>query len=157
MKKIFLWAISGVFLISCQPQVPTVDQAAEEEKLMETSRQWAKSKTNEEYLSYWHENAVLMAPGQPTLNGHEDISKMLESTKDIPGFAVDWEPQEAFVSKSGDLGYLIERTSFTMNDSLGNPMTEFHKTVTIWKKQEDGSWINVVDMYNQDPSITSIR
>ena len=157
MKKIFLWAISGVLLISCQPQTPTVDQAAEEEKLMETSRQWAKSKTNEEYLSYWHENAVLMAPGQPTLNGHEDIAKMLESTKDIPGFAVDWEPQEAFVSKSGDLGYLIERTSFTMNDSLGNPMTEFHKTVTIWKKQEDGSWINVVDMYNQDPSITSIR
>ena len=157
MKNFLLSAFSGIFLISCQPQAPTVDQAAEEEKLMETSRQWAKSKSNEEYLSYWHENAVLMAPGQPTLNGHEDISKMLESTKDIPGFAVDWEPQEAFVSKSGDLGYLIERTSFTMNDSLGNPMTEFHKTVTIWKKQEDGSWINVVDMYNQDPSITSIR
>ena len=157
MKNFFLWAISGILLIGCQPQATSVDQAAEEQKLMETSRQWAKSKTNEEYLSYWHENAVLMAPGQPTLNGHEDISKMLESTKDIPGFAVDWEPQEAFVSKSGDLGYLIERTSFTMNDSLGNPMTEFHKTVTIWKKQEDGSWINVVDMYNQDPSITSLR
>ena len=157
MKNFVLWSVLGVFLINCQPQPPAVDQAAEAEKLMETSRQWAKSKTNEEYLSYWHENAVLLAPGQPALNGHGDISKMLESTKDIPGFAVDWEPQEAFVSESGDLGYLIERTSFTMNDSLGNPMTEFHKTVTIWKKQEDGSWINVVDMYNHDPSITSIR
>lgn len=157
MKNYFLWAISGIFLIGCQPQAPSVDQVAEEQKLMETSRQWAKSKTNEEYLSYWHENAVLMPPGQPALNGREDISKMLESTKDIPGFAVDWEPQEAFVSQSGDVGYLIERTSFTMNDSLGNPMTEFHKAVTIWHKQEDGSWINVVDIHNQDPSVTSIR
>ena len=157
MKNLILLAILGIFLLNCQPQPPAIDQAAEAENLMETSRQWAKSKTNEEYLSYWHESAVLMAPGQPALNGHEDISKMLESTKDIPGFAVDWEPQEAYVSKSGDLGYLIERSSFTMNDSLGNPVTEFHKTVTIWKKQEDGSWINVVDIYNQDPSITSLR
>ncbi len=146
-----------LFLVGCQPQAPVVDQVAEAEKLMETSRQWAKSTTNEEYLSYWDENAVLMSPGQPSLNGHEDILKMLESTKDVPGFKVDWEPQEAFVSASGDVGYLIERLSFTMNDSLGNAMTEFHKVVTIWKKKEDGSWINVVDIHNHDPSITAIR
>lgn len=156
MKKLFLLAVSGLFLFSCQQAEP-VDQAAEAEKLMETSREWAKSKSNEEYLGFWHENAKLMQPGQATLNGHKDISAMLESTKDIPGFAVDWEPQEAYVSESGDLGYLIEKTSFTVNDSLGNPVTEFYKTVTIWKKQEDGSWINVVDIFNSDPSISSIR
>lgn len=157
MKKLILFSAIGIFLLGCQPQPQIVDQAAEAEKLMEASRNWAKSKTNEEYLSYWHENAKLMPPGQATLNGHKDIGAMLDSTKDIPGFAVDWEPQEAFVSASGDVGYLIERLSFTMNDSLGNPMTEFHKSVTIWKKQDDGNWINVVDIHNTDPSITSIR
>ena len=156
MKKLILLAVSGLFLISCQQTEP-VDREAEAEKLMETSRAWAKSQSNEEYLSYWHENAKLMQTGLPTLNGHDEIWEMLESTKDIPGFAVDWEPHEAYVSESGDLGYLIEKTSFTANDSLGNPMTEFRRTVTIWKKQEDGSWINVVDILTADPTITSIR
>ena len=156
MQKYFLMTAIGLFLLGCQQQ-PTIDKAAEAEKLMETSREWAKSKSNEEYLSFWHENAKLMQPGQATLHGHKDISVMLKSTEDIPGFAVDWEPQEAHISESGDMGYLIEKTSFTMNDSLGNPMTEFYKTVTIWKKQEDGSWINVVDIFNADPSITAIR
>lgn len=156
MQKLLLLTVTGIFIMGCQQQ-PKVDLAAEADKLMETSRQWAQSKSNEEYLSYWHENAKLLAPGMPTLNGHEDISKMLESTKDVPGFAVDWEPQEAVISDNGDMGYLIERTSFTANDSLGNPVTEYFKTVTIWKKQEDGSWLNVVDMYNADPSINAIR
>ncbi len=156
MKKLILLAVFGLFLIGCQ-QTETVDREAEAEKLMETSRAWAKSQSNEEYLGYWHENAKLIQPGQATLNGHDEIWEMLESTKDIPGFAVDWEPQEAYVSENGDLGYLIEKTSFTINDSLGNPVTEFYKTVTIWKKQEDGNWINVVDILSPDPSITSVR
>lgn len=157
MKRLFLFSMIGIFLMSCQPQPKAIDHAAEAEKLMETSRQWAKSKSTEEYLRFWDENAKLMPPGQATLNGHKDIRPMLESTKDIPGFAVDWEPQDAHISQSGDMGYLIERLSFTMNDSLGNSMTQFHKSVTIWHKQDDGSWINVVDIHNTDPSITSIR
>ena len=156
MKKLFLIAVSGLFLSGCQQTEP-VDREAEAENLMETSRAWAKSKTNEEYLGYWDENAKLMQTGLPTLNGHEEIWEMLESTKDIPGFAVDWEPHEAYISEGGDMGYLIEKTSFTVNDSLGNPMTEFYRTVTIWKKQEDGRWINVVDILTSDPTVTSIR
>lgn len=124
---------------------------------MEISRQWAKSQTPEEILSYWAEDALVMAPGQPALRGKEAITKMVEGSAEIPGFEVSWEPKKAFVSKSGDLAYLIEQNYFSANDSLGNPVRTYNKVVTIWKKQEDGSWKNVVDMWNEDPSITSIR
>lgn len=40
----------------------------------------------------------------------------------------------------------------TMPDSTGALMTQYNKVVTVWKKQEDGSWKNVVDMWNSDPS-----
>jgi len=156
MKKLIYIPIL-VFLFSNCSEQQAVDQQAEGEKLMEVSRQWAKSKSNEEYLSYWAEDAILIAPGQPTLRGKEEISKMLEGAAQIPGFEVNWEPQEVFVSKSGDLAYLIENNYFAMNDSLGNQVKTFNKAVTIWKKQEDGTWKNVVDTYNSDPSITSLK
>ncbi len=124
---------------------------------MELSRQWAKSQSNDEYLKYWAEDALFKGAGQPTIRGKSEISKALESFGEIPGFEVNWEPMEAFVSKSGDLGYLIENQMIGMNDSLGNKMRYYNKVVTIWKKQEDGTWKNVVDVASADPSITSLK
>jgi ketosteroid isomerase-like protein len=45
---------------------------------------------------------------------------------------------------------MIEQNQITVNDSLGNPITEKNKGVTIWKKQPDGSWKNVVDIWNAE-------
>lgn len=143
-------AISG-----CQEHV--VDQKMEGEELMNISRAWAKSKTPEETLSYWAEDAIVMAPGQAALRGKDAIRGMIEGSAEIPGFEVNWEPKEVYVSKSGDLAYLIEQNYFAMNDSLGNQQKTFNKVVTIWKKQEDGTWKNVVDMWNEDPTIESIE
>ena len=39
--------------------------------------------------------------------------------------------------------------------SPGEPALKGHEE--IWKKQEDGTWKNAVDIYNSDPSITSIK
>ena len=156
MKNLIIVA-TLFFILSSFVENQVIDQKAEGEKLMEVSRQWANSQSNEEYLSYWADDAILIVPGQPTLRGKEEISKMLEGNAQVPGFKVDWEPQEAFVSKSGDLAYLIENISFAWNDSLGNQVKTFNKAVTIWKKQADGTWKNVVDTFNEDPSITSLK
>lgn len=149
--------IIGLILIISGCQENTVDQKAEGEKLMNISREWAKSKTPEETLSYWAYDAIVMAPGQPALKGKEAIKKMVEGSAEIPGFEVNWEPEEVYVSKSGDLAYIIEQNYFAMNDSLGNQQKTYNKVVTIWKKQEDGTWKNVVDIWNEDPSIKSIK
>jgi ketosteroid isomerase-like protein len=156
MKNLIFVSILLFVFSSCAKQ-QVVDQEAEGEKLMEISRQWAKSENTEETLSYWAEDAILIAPGQPTLRGKEEIAKMIEETAQIPGFEINWEPEEVFVSKSGDLAYLIENNYFAMNDSLGNQVKTFNKAVTIWKKQADGTWKNVVDTWNEDPSITSLK
>jgi ketosteroid isomerase-like protein len=139
----------------------TVDQRAEEEKLMELSRSWAKSvkeKDVEKMLSYWSEDAMVMSPNEPAVVGIEALRGMVERSMKIPGFEINWEPQQAYVSKSGDLGYVIIKNYMTMPvDTLGNTRTVFNKGVEIWKKQEDGAWKNVVDISNSDPSITSIK
>ncbi len=159
MKNIILISILIIVISSCSQQ-QIVDQKAEGEKLMELSREWAASAATddlEKILNYWAEDAIVLPPGQSTLRGHNEIMQMLEGGAQIPGFEVNWEPKEVFVSKSGDLAYLIEHNYFAMDDSLGNQFKTFNKAVTIWKKQEDGSWKNVVDIWNEDPSITSIK
>ena len=155
MKRLLYLVIVTFSLASCNQ--PAVDQQAEGEKLMQLSRDWAKSQTPEETLSYWAEDAIVMPPGQAALRGKAAITKMVESSAEIPGFEVNWEPKEVFVSKSGDLAYLIEQNYFSVHDSLGNPIRTYNKVVTIWKKQEDGEWKNVVDIWNADPLITSLE
>lgn len=153
MKFKLLTTLLFTFLISCDEQ--QVDAKREGEKLMQISREWSKSAGTdslEKTLSYWAEDAVVMSPGQPPIKGKNAIREMVEGSSKIPGFKISWEPQSVFVSKSGDMAYMIEQNQITVNDSLGNPRTEFNKVVTIWRKDGDGSWKNVVDVWNADPS-----
>lgn len=132
----------------------TVDTKAEGEKLMQISRDWSKSAATgniDTTLSYWAEDAIVMSPGHPALNGKQAIRKMLEGSANIPGFKISWKPKTVSVSKSGDMAYMTEETQITMNDSLGKPFTEYNKAVTVWKKDANGSWKNVADIWNANP------
>jgi ketosteroid isomerase-like protein len=141
------------FLESCGSSA--VDTKTEGERLMQISREWSRSAATdslEKTLSYWADDAVIMSPGQPPVKGKNAIREMIMSTTKIPGFKISWEPLSASVSKSGDMAYMIEQNQITMNDSLGKPTTEFNKGVTVWRKEADGSWKNIVDMWNAEPS-----
>jgi ketosteroid isomerase-like protein len=50
------------------------------------------------------------------------------------------------------MGYLIEHSKITVNDSSGKSSTQHFRSVTVWKKQADGSWKNVVDVMSPDAS-----
>ncbi len=158
MKNLLLILFMIAVLIGCTNQV--VDQKAEAEKLMELSREWAKAALDadvEKTVSYWAIDAVVMTPDAPALEGSDAIRKMVEGSLNAPGFEITWEPKEAFVSISGDLGYVIAHNYFNVEDSSGNKITTYNKGVEIWKKQDDGSWKCVVDIFNEDPTLTSIK
>ena len=50
------------------------------------------------------------------------------------------------------MAYMIEQNQITINDTLGNPITEFNKSVTVWRKETDGPWKNIIDIWNADTS-----
>ena len=75
---------------------------------------------------------------------------MVEGSLKNPAFKITWEPQSAEVSQSGDLAYLLEKTSITMTDSTGKSMTQHFNGTTIWKKQADGKWKCAVDSFSAD-------
>ena len=152
MKKLILLTVA--LILSCD-QTPEIDKKAEGEVLMQISRDWSdvvKTGNIDEILKGWADDAVMMVPGLPPLKGKEAIRGYVEAGLDIPGFSVRWEPLEVFVSDCGDMAYMIERNEMIVNDSIGNPVVTYNKTVTVWRKEMDGSWKNVIGMWNQDPN-----
>ncbi len=112
----------------------------------------AATRDVEKTLSYWAEDATVISAGQPTLKGKQAIRQMVEGSFKNPGFQISWEPKNAEISKSGDVGYLLENTRMTMTDSVGKSSVQNFKSITIWKKQSDGSWKNEVDVMSPDSS-----
>ncbi len=150
MKKKTVFALILLSILSCKQKI---DTKKEGEKLMQVSREWSKSASSrdlEKTLSYWSEDALVISAGQPHLKGKPAIRGMVEGGYENPIFNISWEPESAEISESGDLGYLIENTKITVNDSTGKPVIQKFKGVTIWKKQSDGSWKNVVDIMSPE-------
>ena len=130
-----------------------IDTKAEGEKLMQVSREWSKiaaSRDVEKTMSYWADDAVVISAGEQLRNGKQAIRQMVEQSLKNPGFQISWEPQKAEISENGDMGYLTEMTTIIVNDSVGKPMATKYNGLTIWKKQPDGSWKNVVDVLSPE-------
>lgn len=134
-------------IVGCQEK--KIDAKAEGEKLMQVSREWSKAaeaRDIEKTLTYWADDAVVISAGEPDLKGKQAIRGMVEGGMKDPNFSVSWEPVSAEISESGDMGYLLENSKITMKDSSGNTKVQNFRTITIWKKQNDGTWKNVVDV-----------
>lgn len=140
-------------IVSCTQT--KVDKKAEGEKVMQVSKEWSQiiaTKDVDKIVSYWADDAFVMQPGQAPLKGKQAIRQMVEESFKMPGFNISWQPLSVEVSDSGDMAYMIENAQVSFTDSTGKAITINNKAVTIWRKQPDGSWKNVVDIATADPS-----
>lgn len=134
---------------------PASAQQPDTAVLMDTSRAWAQAVAAgdvEVILSYWADDAVVLAPDQPAVAGKAALRAFVLGMQKIPGFSITWEPERAVISASGDMGYLIERNRVTMPGTDGVPTTQYGKAVTIWRKDASGAWKCVVDAWNSNPT-----
>jgi ketosteroid isomerase-like protein len=126
-----------------------------EQELMQTSRSWAQAAAGgsvEEVLSYWADDAIVLPPDQPAVVGKAAIRDFVQQSAAIPGFSITWEPEQATIAASGDVGYLVEHNQVTFADSSGAIRTQFGKAVTIWRRDASGAWKCVVDTWNNNPT-----
>lgn len=152
MKKNILFVLTPLIVLSCNQQKPNTK--SELERLMQISRDWSQIASTgdiEKTLDYWTDDATVIMAGQPAFKGKEEIRKMVAGSFKTPGFKISWEPLSGEVSQNGDMAYLIEKETMTMNDSSGKTITLNSKGVTVWKRQTDGSWKNVVDAAIPEP------
>jgi ketosteroid isomerase-like protein len=97
------------------------------------------------FLEYAADSAVLLQRNVMPVVGEKAVSAAFETFSNT-GLTLTWEPLDADMSKSGDLGYTYGLyTSFIKADST----VTRGKYVTIWEKQTDNSWKYVLDGGNE--------
>ena len=141
-----------VFMSACNQQAPVDTRAAEESAIRELDAQWSKTAEAHDLegtVSYYSEDASLLAPNAPIATGKQAIravwTPMLE-----PDVAVSWQVSKVDVARSGDLAYLIGVYQLTMKGTAGKSESDRGKLVEVWKKQADGKWKVVADIFNSD-------
>ena len=83
------------------------------------------------------------------IRGTDALLAMVAGNAEIEGFEVTWEPQEAFVGASGDVGYTRGVNAFTFPDGEGGLVTTRGRYLTIWRKEAGGEWRCFVEMTNE--------
>jgi ketosteroid isomerase-like protein len=120
----------------------------EAKKLAKLDDEWsaaAGKKDVDQVVSFYSEDAMVYPPGEPVAVGKEAAKKVWSFITD-PSSTISWKTTHAEVV--GDLGY----TAGTYKDSFKGPdgkiVSETGKYLCVWKKQKDGKWKAIHDMWN---------
>ena len=145
------WALSGCTQTDQQgtAQAAAVDVNAIADEIRQIEARWVSEYASGDadgLVAHYSPDATLMQPGVPAVRGVDRIaSAMADAIKDGAAFSINTEKVE--VAKSGDWAY--SRGTYTLAaTNRGNKLDGRHtgSYVTIYKKQDDGSWKAVEDI-----------
>ena len=153
---------TGVALIllagACTPPAAVFDSTAESAKLMQRDAEWADlaaaGKDVEKVVSYWADDAVVMEPGQPAVEGKAGIRAFVTQSFATPGFKIHWVSQKPTFSPDGKMAYMRGTDEMTVPGPKGATMTLHLQGYSIWRHDADGQWRCVVDISNESPPAT---
>lgn len=147
----YLAILCLVLALSCQPQEkPTSLSEAEISAVMEATTQYGAAivANDLDKMKSLLDEGIIMMPTEATAkNGIEESMDFFATGPSLEGSIT---PDQ--VEGSGNLAYVRGNynLTFIVNDTLHIP--DNGKYIEVWKKQEDGSWKVVVDIWNSDIS-----
>jgi len=143
-------------ILACGPEdedtdTPMVDQAAAMAALQAADSAYSRvgqTKDIEAGVALYAPNAHAYPPEAPVVSGLDGIRGMFESFLGDPNFSASFEPVLVSVSADGDMGYTMNDATITATGPDGNAVTERIHDFHVWRKQPDGSWKVVIDIWN---------
>jgi ketosteroid isomerase-like protein len=124
--------------------------------LLRRDAEWAEAastgKDVEKILSYWSDDALLIFPGQPVLNGKAAIRPYVASSLNTPGFKIHWVSSKAVFSPDGKMAYMPATEELTAPAPDRALITKQLRGIAIWRLESDGQWRCVVDIANEQPT-----
>ena len=145
-------AAAMLFASACGQQAPPDTRGADANALRDLDAAWSKTASANDVdgtMSYYTDDATLLPPNAPAATGKPAIRSTWTAIL-VPGNAVSWQADKVEVAHSSDLGYTIGTYQATFKDPQGKPIADRGKYEEVWKKQADGKWKVVADMYSSD-------
>jgi len=153
LSHYLLLVIFGLAVGDCSPR--NLDSATEGQKLLRRDAEWAylanAGKDVDKIVSYWSDDAILIFPGQPLLEGKAAIRAYVEASLKTPGFKIHWVSEKPVFSPDGKLAYMRGTDELTASGPNGTPITLHLRGISVWRMDPDGQWRCVVDISNEEP------
>lgn len=154
--RVLLSTTACLALGACASTTPAFDVTAESAALLHRDAEWADlataGKDVERVVSYWADDAVILEPGQPAVEGKRAIRAYVESTFKTPGFRIHWASQKPTFSPDGKMAYMRGTDEMTVPGPTGELTTLHLQGYSIWRKDSDGQWRCTVDVANEAPA-----
>src|SRR5881398_2573760 len=113
------------------------DPLAEAERLLKRDAEWAAlasaGRDIDRILSYWTEDAIVLAPDFAPVIGKAALRGYVENSFRIPGFKISWKSSEVHFSPDLKLAYMFSENAVTMNGPDGAPLATKGRGITIWR------------------------
>jgi uncharacterized protein (TIGR02246 family) len=136
-------------LTACQTSGPAGLSEADRAAIEATSKAFVEGVNAKDWAAVaatYTEDAALMPPNGPSVEGRADIQAFVEAFPPISDF--NFEIIE--VEGQGDMAYVRGTYTMTITPEGGDPITDTGKYIEIRKKQADGSWLLYLDIFNSD-------
>jgi ketosteroid isomerase-like protein len=141
----------ALLLFSLMSIASPADTKAMEQTLRDLDEQWSKAaaaKDIDKTVSFYSKDAIAMPPNGPSATTKEAIRTLWKDL--LTDVTISWDVTKVDVAQSGDIGYTSGSYKMTMNDPSGKPANDRGKYLEVWKKQADGTWKCVMDIWNSD-------
>jgi uncharacterized protein (TIGR02246 family) len=139
--------------LACSHSVPDT-RAADVQAVKDTEAAWLKDtalKDPVKFAGYYADDALVLSPNQPLVEGRDKIQAGLAALMADPNFALTFQSSRVDAANGGDFVYTVGAYSRTVTDlKTRQPVTDKGNYLTIWKKESDGTWKVVTDMDNSE-------
>jgi ketosteroid isomerase-like protein len=149
MKTRFVLILALVALpLAVVCNFPPTAGAADEKAIRDADAEWAKvagAKDLDKTVSYYADDAIVLPPNEAMVTSKNGIRDLWKGFLDRLT-TISWKTTRVEMAKSGEIGYAVGTYEATMKDGAKDK----GKYCEVWKKQGDGKWKVVTDMFSSD-------
>ena len=147
--------LASISLAGCASTSVDAAQARKEaaEELARIDEAWSASvmaRSADRVGEFYAEDAVAYPPNEPVAVGKAAATRVWAAYLADPSFSISWKTNHVEVAGSGDLGYTSGPYQGSYRGADGKVVHERGKYLCVWRKQGDGTWKAIHDMWNAD-------
>ena len=145
--QIALVIMTLIFVEGCQNYAPVTSNATLKSELFAVEKEFcamAQSEGIQKAFFYFAADSAVLLRGNQLVKGKTGIFSHYISSPQT-GVKLEWVPDFADVSISGDLGYTYGKYTYSTSDSTGHRVQTSGIFHTVWKRQKSGQWRFVWD------------
>ena len=123
----------------------------EQSRILRLDAEWSRAAQDRDVdraVSFWAEDAIVFPPGSPPVAGKAAIREFVVKSFQTPGFGISWKTATVTVSRGGDMAYTTGTNRVTFVGPDGKQVGIEGKAVTVWRRENDGTWKCVIDIWN---------